>query len=65
MLVGVDSVFTLTIAAFNPAGTLLLLSTISSITGLDANYSPDSIGVAKRVEGTVYGINICSTVLDS
>lgn len=63
LLVGIDSVFTLTIAAFNPAGTLLPISTISSITGLDANYSPDSIGVGKRVEGTVYGINIRSTGL--
>ncbi len=63
LLVGVDSIFTLTIAAFNPGGTVLPLSNISNFTGLDANYAADSVGVAVRVHGTVYGINYRSAGL--
>ena len=57
VLIGADSTFTLTIAAYNPGGTVLPVVNISSITGLDANGSPDSLGAAKKVQGTVYGIN--------
>lgn len=63
LLIGTDSVFTLTIAAYNPGGTVLPVVAISSITGLDANGQPDSTGAAKKVQGTVYGINYRSNGL--
>jgi predicted extracellular nuclease len=52
--IGADSVFTLTIGASDIA---IQPYTISQITGLDANNSPDSLGVKVRVTGTVLGID--------
>lgn len=54
VLIGTDSVFTLTIGA---SDAVALPFTISQITGLDANNSPDSLGVAVKVTGTVIGID--------
>jgi predicted extracellular nuclease len=55
LLVGADSIFTLTIAANDaPPATV----TISQITGLNANQQPDSLGKVVIVSGTVYGVNM-------
>lgn len=57
---GTDSIFTLTIGSSdNPIQTVQ----ISDITGLNANYQPDSLGKQVIVSGTVYGIDLRSTGL--
>ncbi|MCW5909264.1 MAG: lamin tail domain-containing protein [Chitinophagales bacterium] len=54
ILIGADSIFTLSIGASDqPVQTYA----ISQITSLDANFSPDSLGVKVRVSGTVIGID--------
>lgn len=54
VLIGADSVFTLTIGASDvPA----VVTTIGQITTVDTAFVPDSLGVAVAVTGTVYGID--------
>lgn len=54
LLLGADSVFTLTIGASDVP---VLSYTISQVTGLDTTFQPDSLGVKVRLTGTVLGIN--------
>ncbi|MBL7777428.1 MAG: lamin tail domain-containing protein [Chitinophagales bacterium] len=58
LLIGADSIFTLTIGASDVP---VLSYTISQITSLDTAFVPDSVGAKVRVTGTVLGINYRAT----
>lgn len=61
LMLGADSVFTLTIGASDvPVNTV----TLAQITPINANGQPDSLGVKVQVSGTVYGINYRATGLE-
>ncbi|MFN8288186.1 MAG: T9SS type A sorting domain-containing protein [Chitinophagales bacterium] len=61
LLIGADSIFTLTIGASDvPVNTYA----INQISHVNANGQPDSLGVKVQVSGTVYGINYRSTGLE-
>jgi len=61
LLLGADSIFTLTIAASDAP---IQFYNISQITGLNSNFEPDSLGVKVRITGTVIGINYRATGLE-
>lgn len=61
LMLGADSIFTLTIGASDvPVNTV----TLAQITPINANGQPDSLGVKVQVSGTVYGINYRATGLE-
>jgi hypothetical protein len=63
MLLGADSLFTLTVSDDDVVVPGLPVYTIAQVRGTNANGGPDSLGVFCEVRGTVYGVNTRSTGL--
>ena len=63
MLLGADSLFTLTVTDDDVTVPGLPVYTIAQIRGANANGGPDSVGVRCEIRGTVYGVNIRTTGL--
>jgi len=57
MLVGVDSLFTLTVTDDEAPVPTIPVYPIALVRGTNANGQPDSLGTVCEVRGTVYGIN--------
>lgn len=61
VMIGADSIFTLTI---NASDAVAAPYTIAQITGIDTAGRPDSLGVAVKITGTVIGINLRAAGLE-
>jgi hypothetical protein len=63
MLLGADSLFTLTVTDDDVVVPGLPVYTIAQVRGTNTDGGPDSLGVLCEVRGTVYGVNTRSTGL--